>query len=67
MAKRVETETVLKVEEKPTSGKVKVKLKCNYDIVDKDGKVTSKKPDDFVELESAKAYELIGMAFAVKV
>lgn len=62
---KTQTPEVVKVATK-SEGTVKVKLKCNYDLADKDGKIVAKKPDEVITLPAEKADKLIANAWAVK-
>lgn len=62
---KTQTPEVVKTPAK-SQGTVKVKLKCNYDLKDKDGKITTKKPDEVITLPAEKADKLIANAWAVK-
>lgn len=62
---KTQTPEVVKTPTK-SEGTVKVKLKCNYDVTEKDGKIVTKKPDEIISLPAEKADKLIANAWAVK-
>ncbi len=69
MAKKITPEVVKNTKVEDEKSTKKVKLKCNYDMVEKnkDGeKIVTKKPDEIVTLPASVANKLIADAFAVE-